>query len=350
MARLSHILALLLLVLGAAHLALGQDYQAGEWHLERKPSKRLTATLEGEIRAPKVEAKEWILIAARAPEHSLSAPRKQGFATLVEGARPRRARRTREHFSRELFQLRGATLPQEARGIRYRLRCEVDTFEVRLVPGAPPGPVRTPRNVDRFLRSTSLHALKDARFRGWLARAKLQRKAGERDLAFAFRVLEAIQRGFRYAYPPKSPQRSCGEVAADKASDCGGLSGLAVAALRANEIPARLLVGRWVTPNEDEDQQFHVKFEFFAEGIGWVPCDGSGAVSWEGGARAAFGISRGSFLVLHTGAALRLDSVHWGKQDADFLQGVAWWVSGEGSVEGSTHSARWIVRERSSTR
>ena len=68
------------------------------------------------------------------------------------------------------------------------------------------------------------------------------------------------------------------------------------------------------------------------------------------GARAAFGISRGSFLVLHTGAALRLDSVHWGKQDADFLQGVAWWVSGEGSVEGSTHSARWIVRERSSTR
>jgi len=49
-------------------------------------------------------------------------------------------------------------------------------------------------------------------------------------------------------------------------SDCGGLATLYVSILRANGIPARCLTGRSIDPNTP-----HVKMDFYAEGVGWVP-------------------------------------------------------------------------------
>ncbi|MGE0710854.1 MAG: transglutaminase family protein [Planctomycetota bacterium] len=345
----------LLLALATATQAQEQrapapDYQGGEWHLERAAGKRVVAELEGSIHAPALEAEEWLLVVAAAPRHALSSVERQ-WLWAETGGRKSTGRAAREPGGRELLVLRVASLPEEGKGLRYLVRYELTTAAVTLRPGpATPGQPHeraNARELRQHLEKTKLFAFEDPGFAAWMRAQGLVRKDGERDLAFGYRVLEALGKGFRYAYPPKSPARTCPEVARDGASDCGGLSALAVSILRANRVPARLLVGRWVVqPQQPEEPQFHVKFELWAEGIGWVPCDGSGAVQWRGGAQAAFGRCGANFLVMHVDPDLEVDSVHWGKKRYDFLQGALWWVTGRGTLEGKQEESRWTVQVR----
>lgn len=324
----------------------GPDYQRGEWHLEEGRGQRLVAELSGTIKAPRVSAREWIVYAAHAPDHEMSMVRRQSMWAETRSGR-RDAKSVFEGGGQEVFLLQGATLPAEEKGLRFRVRYEITTSTLTLKPGRPRTKPILPRRsqVNRYLSSNDVYRLRHPDFKAWLKETGLIRKPKERDLAFAWRVIQVIGDRFTYAYPPKSLQRACDEVVADKASDCGGLSALAVSALRANRIPARTLVGRWVEPNKDAEHQCHVKYEFFAEGIGWVPCDGSGAVQWKGGPAAAFGKARGKFLVFHYDyGSLRLDTVHWGRKDVRLLQGVRWWVAGSGKTEGHSTETQWTVR------
>ena len=85
--------------------------------------------------------------------------------------------------------------------------------------------------------------------------------------------------------------------------DCGGLSWVFIRALRANSVPARLLLGRWAdsgVPAKDGqpfDGKYHAKAEFFAQGLGWVGVDMSGGVS-TGNPLTCFGNEPGDFVVL----------------------------------------------------
>src|SRR5207244_13017163 len=89
-------------------------------------------------------------------------------------------------------------------------------------------------------------------------------------------------------------------------TDCGGLSVLFVTILRGNDIPARTLVGRWAQSSKAKDivgdspyYQTHVKAEFFAEGIGWVPADPASALSEKQGDRMrCLGRDPGNFLTM----------------------------------------------------
>jgi transglutaminase superfamily protein len=338
--------ALSALAFGQGSKGQGPDYQRGDWHLQEGRGKRLVAELRGTIKAPQVKAREWILYAARAPDHELSMVRRQ-FMWAELGRARRNAKSVSEGGGQEVFLLQGATLPAEEKQISFRVRYEITTSTLSLKPGRAKSKPYLPRRseVNRYLASNDTYKLRHPDFKAWLERTGLIRKAKERDLAFAWRVIQVVGERFTYQYPPKSLERACDQVVEDKASDCGGLSALAVAALRANRIPARTLIGRWVEPNKDSEPQAHVKYEFFAEGIGWVPCDGSGAVQWKGGPKAAFGKSRGKFLVMHYDyGSLRLDSVHWGQKQVRILQGVRWWVSGSGKTEGSSTQTQWIVR------
>jgi transglutaminase-like putative cysteine protease len=344
-ARSQTILVALLLASAAPRAwaqATAPDYQDGEWHLEREPAQELSATLEGEVRAPDLSAEEWILYAAQAPKHALSEARRQTFATKGSG----KARRSKPVDG--VLLLRGARLPAEEKGIRYRLEYAITTYTVTLRPGASKTRVRAPsfRLLRPYLEAKGPFEFSDPRVAAWVRRTGLKRRRGERDLAFGWRVLDAIAKGFTYAAPPKSPERTCAQVIADGASDCGGLSGVAVSVLRANKIPARWVVGRWVVPDKDDEPQYHVKFEFYAKGIGWVPCDGSGAVTWKGKAAAAFGRARGTFFVMHVESPLEVKSFHWGLKQVLFMQGAVWWVKGRGSLDGNVSSERWIVREK----
>jgi transglutaminase-like putative cysteine protease len=103
--------------------------------------------------------------------------------------------------------------------------------------------------------------------------------------------------------------------------------------------------GRWAAADRDDDPQFHVRAEFHAEGVGWVPVDGSGAVLWAGAPASAFGVHRADFLVMHLDTDLGIDTLFFGEQALPWLQGPAFWVRGAGTLDGHEHASVWRVRE-----
>ena len=158
------------------------------------------------------------------------------------------------------------------------------------------------------------------RTRSGVTAHKLKQRKGERDLAFAWRVLAAIHADFDYAYPPKHKNRLPAEVCGDGASDCGGLSLLFTTVCRQNRIPARVLVGRWANPDKEGDPQYHVRAEFHAKGVGWVPVDGSGAVTWNGAPASAFGVHRANFIIMHEGTDLHVAALPPRQRELAFMQ------------------------------
>ncbi len=125
-----------------------------------------------------------------------------------------------------------------------------------------------------------------------------------------------------------------------------------VAACRANGVPARMLVGRWASSAKapkkgvEYEGQWHVKAEFYARGIGWVPVDLSSAVVWDKSPEGLryFSNDPGDFLTLHLDHDLVWDTVHWGKATATYLQGFDWRVSGEGKIDPFTTRETWVVK------
>src|SRR5207253_3603258 len=116
-------------------------------------------------------------------------------------------------------------------------------------------------------------------FQQWLKTVDLTRKKDESDLDYARRAFLVIRAQFRYEFKAEMKRKVSVVCTAGK-SDCAGLSMLYVAALRAHGIPARTLYGRWAKSTQPEAKldglvysQWHVKAEFFAAGIGWVPAD-----------------------------------------------------------------------------
>ena len=76
--------------------------------------------------------------------------------------------------------------------------------------------------------------------------------------------------------------------------------------------------------------QQHVRAEFYAAGVGWVPVDLASAVERDpspAGLRF-FGHDRGDFLVLHIDPILRVDTLFFGEKTLPWLQGVHYWGAG----------------------
>ena len=81
-------------------------------------------------------------------------------------------------------------------------------------------------------------------FQHWLRRQHLVRGAGDSDLDFARRAFLAIRHAYHYHYAEEM-DRHATFVCQHDSADCGGMSILYVATLRANQVPARVLFGRW---------------------------------------------------------------------------------------------------------
>jgi transglutaminase-like putative cysteine protease len=149
-------------------------------------------------------------------------------------------------------------------------------------------------------------------------------------------------------------ERSASHVCEAGKSDCGGLSVLFVAALRANQVPARVLVGRWAQSSRPGEQlegegyyQTHVIAEFWADRVGWVPVDMALGLRKqpEGQEFKHFGNDPGNFIALHIDPELLLDR---GRETVriPWLQGVAYWVTGRGTTEGPRYQESWEVTEK----
>jgi transglutaminase-like putative cysteine protease len=325
---------------------------APAYHIERAPVRRIEAVLTMRADTPAMEAREWILFAARPPKLP-------GQADLSTALSP--PGRPTTELSRQRRGVVWARVPTRGKqwtsGITVKARYRATLFSRRLRDGPPaataePVAPLVPQQRRFNLQATPLIDFDAQPLQQWLDKHRLHRGEDEGEIAFARRVYAVIVRSLLYELRPEMDRRASAVCTADR-SDCAGLSALFVAAMRANKVPARLLVGR--TAKELTDLRFspaarqrrpHVRAEFFVEGVGWAPVDPSDEILTRSIRRTVyFGYDPGDMLVLHLNDELILSTIHFGRQTVESLQGIRFWVVGQGSSEGSTMSEDWQVRQ-----
>ena len=133
-----------------------------------------------------------------------------------------------------------------------------------------------------------------------------------------------------------------------KKSDCGGLSVLFVAAMRSQGIPSRALVGRNATSathGKHGDSREHVKAEFFAQGVGWVPVNVSMAVLFDKTTEKLeyFGNDKGDHLAFCVDTDVSIDTRYFGVKKITWLQSACFWATGPGNLDGDVDEEDWKV-------
>jgi hypothetical protein len=304
-------------------------------------AKRVHDELTYEFKAPNLRADDWVVYVARLPElPGQSAVR----SALAPGGRPTR---DLSALGRPLLATRVAVQGTQWRAeMTVHVEYEATLWErrlERLAPDAPPAPAVPPlAAAERRLAMATGHQFdfEAPAFQRWLDAHALRRTPEESDVDFARRAFLAIKSGFkRTAADPA--ELAASHVCQAGQSDSGGLSILYVATLRANKIPARARSGRWALPSEEGRNPLdepHVKTEFFATGVGWVPADIASAVALDKSPAGLdyFGIDDADFLTLHLDTDLVFDTLFFGRKTMTWLQGASFWVNGSGTLDGVT--------------
>jgi transglutaminase-like putative cysteine protease len=243
--------------------------------------------------------------------------------------------------------------------IAFQLLFDADLFSRRLVlagnrdPAARPA-ASLPEDERRLsLRPTRQIDYANKAIENWAAKVGLKDRAAEEgEIDYAHRVFQAIVATCQYEYRNEQ-DRAASHVAMAGRSDCGGLCNLFVALLRAHGIPARTLAGRWAFSarpgqrmGEVDYFQEHIKAEFFAQGVGWIPIDLSSATLYEGPSEKSryFGNDPGTFVTIHLDSELTFDTIYFGSKTMNLLQKASYWVTGLGSLAGVVISENWLVR------
>jgi transglutaminase-like putative cysteine protease len=323
---------------------------APEYVLVTSNARRIEAVLTYELRYDNVSAAEWIVFGAAAPELPGQAGVKSRFepeAKLVKDLSP---------LGRPIFLARvPASKERYARSVPIRITYEAQLRARHLRPRKAEAPAV--EGLAPTERSATLYKGGDVdldapAFQQWLRANKLARNAAESDVDFGRRVFLALKNQLTYVYTSSLDRRASAVCQAGK-SDCGGMATLFVSVLRAQGIPARTLVGRWAQSADPNQKlsgsayyQWHVKAEFFAQGVGWVPVDLSSAVLHDKSKAglAYFGHDPGDFFTQHVDTNLEMDTIHFGRQQLHNLQTPAIWVTGSGSVDLRKETEGWQVR------
>lgn len=182
--------------------------------------------------------------------------------------------------------------------------------------------------------------------KGWVGRKGLKLGKGEDPVALAARVMDALRADFNYSYTRGRFKAS--EAAAEPTSDVGGLSYLFVSAMRANKVPARPLCGRLALPRKAESKPgefehdwFHVRAEFYAAGVGWVPVNPGAAVLTTVPVRDLVGADAGDFLALHADVDVRLPVPTRPRVVSSLSRGVSTDAFGRGEFDGVEQPLGW---------
>jgi len=321
--------------------------------LETTETQRVVATLTYAVRCDQFRAREWVVFVAQAPElpgqGKVESRLDLGESTV----------RDLSPLKRPLLMARVPVRSKEQESsIALRVTYEATLLSRKLKPLAAGAVVPRVEPIADRAREAALAALgeidyKSEVFQAWLAERKLRRARGETDLAFARRVFLDIRAAYRYEYRERM-DRHASAVCKAGSTDCGGLAALFVAALRANGVPSRALYGRWALSAVADATlgglpyyQTHVKAEFYAADVGWVPVDLASGIlhdrSRDG--LAYFGNDRGDFLTLHIDPSLELDTRFLGRKTVSCLQVPAYWAAGPGSVDSRTIKEGWEVKK-----
>ncbi len=308
--------------------------------LDAKPGRRVKAVLTTDIAYPHAHVDEWYLYAPCAP----NLPGQRSVNTTFEPAG--KLVQEESPLKRPVF------LPRITDGrktVHTVLTIEATLYSRRLRPLAADEAAPTVNDLPAaqakwYARSCVTANFNARSFQTWMAHANLKREVGESDMAFAHRTFAYIKHHCKYELTTKN--HSASQTCAAGKSNCGGLSALFTALMRANGVPARLLGGRWAVSEKPEDKKYHVKAEFFAHGVGWVPVDAAGAVGdTAGGDFAFFGNDPGDFIAMANDEDLVLDSFHWGKQNYGVIQGLIYWWLGVGPETDSRFADQWTVEK-----
>jgi transglutaminase-like putative cysteine protease len=342
------------LTLGAEPRAAVKPHESvtkGRYALVYKRSKTIHAVYTYEVHAPNMTADFWELFVANPPQLPSQFEVK---ARLIPNGQDGRELSS---LGRSVLVSRfKVTEPGQKHKVSARMEIDATLISRHLVAReeAPKhhGPEHlSPADRNKYLLSNAMLDFNTAEFKAWLSEHKLHRRTGEEDVDLARRVFLQISRNFKYEYLNKM-DRAASHICAEGRSDCGGLSGVFVAGMRANGIPARLLAGRWARSSEPgklvgevEYFQQHVKAEFYAQDVGWIPVDLSSAVQHnhtQAGLKY-FGHDAGDFVTMHVDVDLELETSKFGRKTTRWLQGVHYWVHGEGKLDNVTQTRNWRV-------
>jgi hypothetical protein len=332
--------------------APGNKPKSPDYALEIGESKRVAAVLTYNVSCPQLSATRWIIFAAVAPE----LPGQEKATTVLS---PDGIAVTEKSLLRRKLLM--ARVPITNTDLLTAVPIQVSyeaTLRSRRLNALPPDakpmnpPILSPEDRKFYLAEHGQIDFRQAAFKKWLQGEKLVRSSDQDDLEFARRAFLRIRSQMTYEYNAHMDRRASAVCNKGK-SDCGGLSVLFVSVMRANGIPARTLYGRWAESAKPDEMlgdepyyQTHVKAEFFAEGIGWIPIDMSLAVkddkSEEG--LAFFGVDKADFITFHVDPDMSLDTGLFGVEPVDNVQRPAWWAAGRGSPNPFRAAEKWTVK------
>jgi transglutaminase-like putative cysteine protease len=346
--RLKFICSLLIIsFLALMALPAWSQQQPALFHIEVEPTRHVLCTLNVASTVPNVNVYQWLALIPQPldlPGQSLL-----GESLMVDG-KPMTVNTDYDQSEQRRPVLSlvvdAGDLP-DPHTLDVTATYEVSLESRKLVSGAPlsaPIPL-SPGERAEYTLSSHTTDYKSKAFQKWLNANKLRRPSGETDLTYARRVFDLIREQFTYSYISDQDRRSS-VVCWAASADCGGLSNLFVATLRQAKIPARIEIGRWAYSSDPDDvlQDMHVKSEFYADGIGWVPVEMSGAVSnKQDDASVYFGCDTGQFLSMSVDTDYVIDAQSWGTKHLLALQDIYLWSEGTGTYDGSSERDRWQV-------
>ena len=232
-------------------------------------------------------------------------------------------------------------IPMEKGRCEFSVEYIFDFHSRTLVDSPAKSEVPTPPGLQDFLVTNPTIDWEHAIFQKWLNRMKLRKRAKEGDIGFAKRVYEEVCRfSYEFYYYLEADKYKASAVCQARKGDCGSLSIAFVAALRANQIPARLLTGRHAFSGKGKFYQWHVYSEFFVENVGWIPVDVTAK---------SFGQDPGPFFTMHLDTDLVFNTKFQGRQPLQWMQEAHLWPDpGQAKLDEELHhfpvAQKWQVQ------
>jgi hypothetical protein len=241
--------------------------------------------------------------------------------------------------------------PDGSRRVHWRVVI-TGTWKIRqLEDGSPTAADPVAASGGGFLGTSASINWKDGAFQDWLDETGLRRHSGEAAVDFGQRVYDYLHTHGAYTYPPVSAWTTTA-CARRLRTDCGGFSLVFVGACRANNVPARLLVGQCFKVRRTGDgaaltggRQAHVIAEFFDPHLGWIPEDISSQFLHVGGFGDLnfFGRDPGYFFAWHTDTDFYLDTPRKSNAHEQWIQNPSLWFSEDSDGANDTMSHHWDI-------
>ncbi|MCI0700289.1 MAG: transglutaminase family protein [Planctomycetia bacterium] len=338
-------------IFGLLLLAGSASAQQPAYKIESTDSQVVNATITYEIQTKNFAVSRWMIFLPEPPELP-SQPKLK-----VIGNPAGKVVNEKSPLGRKVRFI-DISVAKPAPGAKMPMKLEIESTLrarklVELKPGEKPPvvPALTVREMRYYLSPTPRADFNAKAFQDWLDAKKLRRNKGENPLELAARVLNVLRADYKYHYDPNEDKRASVACKTNR-TDCGGMTFVFVAAMRANDIPARALVGRFAKPRKPRStasdpgfDQPHIRAELFLAEIGWVPVEPAFAnAQRRRPVRDFIGNDSGDLLVLHIDTDLVLPFPDKNRE-VDLLQiGPYYWVTGNGKFDGAVGPNGWEVK------